>query len=193
MTYSNTSALRERRETPTGGASRFISACVVAGVHIACIAWLAGRVVSARGPKVAAVPMVAEIITLVRSDTPWAGVQLIPVDQPLQLDTPELPIAAAPDPAVDAPRIDPALAIDVAPYSARAELTPGIIATILLLLEISPEGSVLSAQIVRSNAGDAANAAAIQYAHATHWMPGKVGGEPRAMQASLTVILGERS
>ena len=102
------------------------------------------------------------------------------------------PIAAEPDVAIDAPRIDPTLAIDIAPYSARAELTPGLIATVLLLLEISPDGSVLSAQIVRSTAGDAANAAAIQYAHATHWMPGKVGGEPRAMQASLTVILGER-
>jgi hypothetical protein len=50
----------------------------------------------------------------------------------------------------------------------------------------------MSAQVVRSNGGDAANAAAIQYAWATRWMPGKIGGEPRAMQASLTVILGER-
>jgi hypothetical protein len=36
------------------------------------------------------------------------------------------------------------------------------------------------------------NAAAIDYAHATRWTPGTMGGEPRAMQASLTVILGER-
>jgi TonB family protein len=70
---------------------------------------------------------------------------------------------------------------------------PGFVATVILLLEISPDGSVMSAQVVRSNANDAANAAAIQYAHATRWMPGKIGGEPRAMQASLTVILGERS
>jgi hypothetical protein len=51
---------------------------------------------------------------------------------------------------------------------------------------------VLSAEVVRSNCGDAANAAALDYSRATRWMPGTIAGEPRAMQASLTVILGER-
>jgi hypothetical protein len=52
---------------------------------------------------------------------------------------------------------------------------------------------VLSAQIVRSNADEAANAAAINYARATKWIPGSIDGEPRAMQASLTVIFGEHA
>jgi TonB family protein len=137
-------------------------------------------------------PMIAEIISLTKSEAPTSGVQFVPTAPTIQLDIPELPIMSEPEMAIDAPRIDATLAVDIRPYSARAELQSGIIATILLLLEISPEGSVLSAQIVRSNASDAANAAAIEYAHATHWMPGKIAGEPRAMQASLTVILGER-
>jgi TonB family protein len=116
----------------------------------------------------------------------------VTIAQPIELDIPELPVSAQPEMSIDSPRIDPSFTVDIAPYSARAELTPGIVATILLMLEISPDGSVLSAEIVRSSAGEAANAAAIKYAQTTHWMPGKIDGEPRAMQASLTVILGER-
>jgi hypothetical protein len=162
------------------------------GGHIACLAWLAGQAIQTRSPQMPAEPMVAEIISLIKSEAPTYGVQFVPTDQTIQLDIPELPIMSEPEMTIDAPRIDATLTVDIRPYSERAELQSGIIATILLLLEISPEGSVLSAQIVRSNASDAANAAAIEYAHATHWMPGKIGGEPRAMQASLTVILGER-
>ena len=89
-------------------------------------------------------------------------------------------------------RIDPTLAVDVAFYSARARLAPGMIATVLLLLDIAPDGSVTAAKVIRSDAGEDANLAALEYARATHWAPGMINGEPRAMQASLTVILGER-
>ena len=194
MTYSTAIVLQGSRR---GGAqstpSCLASACLVFGAHVAIIAWLADRTIQDRHPQFVSEPITAELIAVIRSETPLAGIQLVPVEHAIQLDMPELPIAAEPETSIDEPRIDPTLTVDVAFYSARAGLTPGIIATILLLLDISPDGSVTSAQIVRSNAGDAANAAAIQYAHATRWMPGKIGGEPRAMQASLTVILGERS
>jgi TonB family protein len=172
--------------------ARVTSACLVAGAHIAFICWLVGRVIETRRPVISAEPIVAEILAATRSELPTAGMPLNPIEQSIQLDIPDLPISSEPDITIDAPRIDPSLAVDIAPYSARADLGPGVVATVLLLLEVAPDGSVISAEIVRSNAGDAANAAAIQYAHATRWMPGKVGGEPRAMQASLTVILGER-
>ena len=136
--------------------------------------------------------MIAEILAVVPSETPAAGSQFIPVDQLVELAIPEPPLASQPEMSIDAPRIDADLTVDIAPYATRAQLLPGMIATILMRLEIAPDGSVLSAQVIRSNGGDAANAAAIEYARATRWTPGKIGGEPRAMQASLTVILGER-
>lgn len=182
----------EHRDNSRLTPARLASACLVAGAHIACICWLADRVIATRRPEIAAEPMVAEIFAATRSETPREGVRIIALEQPVELAVPELPVSSESEMTVDAPRIDPSFSVDIAYYSARANLSPGVIATILLLLEIAPDGSVVSAQIIRSSAGDAANAAAMQYAQATRWMPGKVDGEPRAMQASLTVILGER-
>jgi TonB family protein len=62
---------------------------------------------------------------------------------------------------------------------------------VLILLGIAVDGTVEDAQIVRSTGDESANAAALDYARATRWIPGNVSGEPRAMKASLTVILGE--
>ena len=184
--------LREKRETARLTPSRLASACVVVSAHIAIISWLANHAIAARRLELAAQPMMAEILAVVPSETPTAGSQLIPVDQLVELAIPEPPLASQQEISIDAPRIDPDLSVDIAPYTTRAQLLPGVIATILLRLEIAPDGSVMSAEIVRSNGGDAANAAAIEYAHATRWTPGTIGGEPSAMQASLTVILGER-
>ncbi len=192
MSHSSATVSRQSRREGPRRPSRFASACLVVGAHVAVISWLADRTIHDRRPQFVSEPITAELIAVIRNEAPEAGIQLLPVEQAIQLEMPELPVAAEPETSIDEPRIDPILSADIAPYSARADLTPGLIATILLLLDISPDGSVTSAQVIRSNAGDAANAAAIQYAHATHWMPGKVGGEPRAMQASLTVILGER-
>jgi len=58
-------------------------------------------------------------------------------------------------------------------------------------VQIAADGSVISAEVVRSNGDDVTNAAAIDYARTTRWIPGVIDGEPKAMQASLTVILGE--
>lgn len=176
-------------ERPTP--ARIASACVVGIAHVAIIGWLAGHISAARRMDIPVEPIVAEILAM-PAEGPKTGDIFTPADRPIELELPDVTIVSEPEMAIDAPRIDPGLAVDIAPYTARAELMPGIIATILLLLEIAPDGSVISAEIVRSNAGDAANAAAVQYAQATRWMPGKIGGEPRAMQASLTVILGER-
>jgi hypothetical protein len=60
----------------------------------------------------------------------------------------------------------------------------------MLLLQIGADGAVISAGIVR-NGGEAANTAAIDYARETRWIPGTIDGKSRAMQGSLTVILGD--
>jgi TonB family protein len=90
------------------------------------------------------------------------------------------------------PTIDPDVRLDVASYTARANLPAGVVATVILLLDVGRDGTVTAAKVVRSSATEEANEAAVDYAKATRWMPGRIDGEPRAMQASLTVILGER-
>lgn len=92
---------------------------------------------------------------------------------------------------LEAPRIDPDAVLMTAPFAERAQLVPGEVVTVLLLLQIAGDGAVISAKIVRSNGSESANAAALDYARATRWIPGSIDGEPRPMQASLTVILGE--
>ena len=79
-----------------------------------------------------------------------------------------------------------------APFTARAQLDQGEVVTAILLLQVGADGKVISASVVRSNGDDTANEAAVEYARATRWIPGSIDGEPRAMQASLTVILGEK-
>jgi len=138
-------------------------------------------------------PMFAEIIVANPSFTPSLMSAPTPFAPAIDLAPPTLPVETHAElPAIDAPKIDPAAAIDITAYTARAELSQGTVATVILLLEIAPDGSVMSAQVLRSNAGVAATAAALDYARATRWTPGMIDGEPRAMQASLTVILGER-
>lgn len=138
-------------------------------------------------------PMIAEIIELQPASFLSLNSELAPAEPNVVLKMPDsseklesTELSRLP------PMIDPELRVDVAAYSARALLPSGSVAAVILLLEIGPDGSVMSAQVVRSNAGEIANEAAIDYAKATRWKPGTVDGVPMAMQASLTVILGEQ-
>jgi TonB family protein len=172
----------------------FAPACVVIAAHVALISLLMRQGVDRPTLEMSIEPMLVEVIPGTPSAMPEATSLPVPIAMPIALTPPMLPVESqAQTVTIDAPEIDPATAIDAAPYAARAELAPGTVATVILLLEIAPDGSVLSAQVVRSTSGDAANSAALDYARATRWTAGMIDGEPRAMQASLTVILGERS
>jgi TonB family protein len=136
-------------------------------------------------------PMFAELITAdarpETRDPPIAAV----LDPSLDLQPPALPLDAIPKSQVVAPRIDPEWRLDLGPFISRAQLDHGEVVTVLMILQIAADGSVISAAIVRSNGDDAANSAAIDYAKTTRWIAGEVDGESQPMQASLTVILGE--
>jgi TonB family protein len=169
---------------------RMIVICGIAIGHVVLALLLMREPIALHKLRPEATPIMAEI--LMTDD----GAKSAPVSE---LTTPELPVVLAPpslpadtsEPQRDMPRIDPEVRPDIASFSARAQLAPGTTATVMLTLEIAPDGSVMSAQVVRSNAGEAANEAAIDYARTTRWSPGMIDGEPHAMQASLTVILGE--
>lgn len=112
--------------------------------------------------------------------------------QDVRLVVPELPANDLPTTAaLDPPKIDPSFAPDMARFTERANLPFGQSVTVLLLLDIAADGSVITARVARSSGNDDANSAAIEYAYTTRWIPGTVDGQPQVMKANLTVILGE--
>ncbi len=92
--------------------------------------------------------------------------------------------------SLELPHLDSTGMPELASYSARADLPPGQIATVVVVVEKADDGNVISAEVVRSTGNDSTNEAAKSYARDTKWIPGMVLGVPRAMKASLTVILG---
>jgi TonB family protein len=172
-------------------------ALAIAGAHLAFgTLWLMGPI-ELHAQSGGVTPMYAEFIadeppreTILRRE-PLEFVEPIEIAMP---ELPEVAVAAiVEEPAVEAPRIDPLFGPDVTPYSARANLAAGKTATVLLTVSIGADGAVISAEIVRGSGDESVNAAALDYARATRWIPGTIGGVPRPMQASLTVILGENA
>jgi TonB family protein len=175
--------------------SRTLIAVVIAAGHVFVgLLWYMNPI-HMRAQSTGNSPMYAEFI----SDAPQVETtyRVAPIEdaQSIEMPWPELPEAAIAaineETAVDVPRIDPLNGPDVTQYSARAHLPAGKIATVILNVSIGADGAVLTAEVVRSNGDESANAAAMDYARATRWIPGMVGGVPRPMPASLTVILGE--
>jgi TonB family protein len=168
-------------------------ACFIAAAHVVVV--LLGMRASSQihSSEEPVQPMSAEIIAPQAASLLSLNPDLAPAEIAVTLEMPNLSAELeSAEPSLQPPMIDPDMRLDVSSYSARAALPAGAVATVILLLGIGPDGSVTSAEVIRSNAADAANEAAIDYAKSTQWKPGRVDGEPRAMQASLTVILGER-
>jgi TonB family protein len=172
--------------------ARVIAALFVGGGHLAIALFVMNNVVRSQTRS----PAVEPIIVFVEPQRPVIDSLSLQSEQPasqLALVAPELPPQAMlVETAVDPPKVDPGFAPDMAFYSQRANLTHGTKASVMLLLDIAADGSVITAQLVRGSDDAAVNAVAIEYAKATRWIPGTVDGVPRTMQASLNVILGER-
>jgi TonB family protein len=158
--------------------------------HAALVSWLILDPVPVRRLLPEPKPLVMAFISPddpLRSPS-WPALAITdPLDE---FEAPSFPLDAI-ELETEAPRIDPELRLDISPYSERAGLSPGSVVTVILLLQIAADGTVISAKVIRSNGDDPAVSAAIEYARATRWIPGTVDGQPSAMQASLAVILGE--
>jgi Gram-negative bacterial TonB protein C-terminal len=173
--------------------SLLVGGAIVAA-HAAIALLLTQRTVHIRVDPETVQPMIVRIIEPQAVSLLSLNPDLAPAEPAMALKMPTLPAEfEATDPAMQPPTIDPEMRLDVSTYSARALLPSGAVVTVILLLEIGPDGSVMSAKLVRRAAEDAANEVALEYARNTHWLPGRVDGQPKTMQASLTVILGERA
>lgn len=166
---------------------------LIAIVHLGFVAVFLSKPFEVQKARPEPVIMVADIISYETQALTVVPTSSLDTDLPIEIDAPALAPDAIPTEQTESPRIDPDFQVSSAPFVSRAQLSAGEVATIILMLQIAADGSVISAEIVRSSGGEAASAAAIDYAKATRWIPGSIDGEPQAMQASLTVILGEKA
>jgi TonB family protein len=172
---------------------RGILLAIVAGAHVMIVVHWIANPMSVRIAHDAVEPMYAEFFSaeppdesVFKTEANWP-----PISGPIP-ELPELAVASLmAEPPIEGPMIDPMWGPDIAEYSERANLSAGKTVKVILTVAIGADGAVISAEVLSSTGDEAANDAALDYARATRWIPGTVGGEPRAMQASLTVILGE--
>jgi len=172
---------------------RGVIACLVVGGHAllgVMLRWNDVRVAASAGSST---PIYAEWIEEIPPDEPL----FVPnVEVPeLQVPPPELPDVSVTHvvdaPNLESPRIDPNWGPDAREFTRRAALPAGKKATIMLMVAIGIDGTVISARVVRSNGTEIANAVAIEYARETRWIPGMVDGKPSPMETSLTVVFGD--
>jgi TonB family protein len=175
--------------------SRAFLLALIAGAHVIVgMSWLRNPI-GVRTMSVPAEPMFAEMFAAEPPLEPVRAQSEAVPNEPVDIPVPDLPtdaLALADEPTIQAPQIDPLSAPNISAFAERADLHDGKKVTVMLMISVGVDGSVISAQIVRSNGEASANTAALDYARATRWIPGTIDGQPQAMEASLTVILGER-
>lgn len=154
---------------------------------------------AARPPEI--MVMTAEILQLreARDKVPAPDLQLavparpdINAPQDIQFDDSiEDDLAAIIAPA-SAPHLARVQTADPTAFALRAHLPPGRPTTVILRLEVTPEGSVGSADVVSTSNNAAADAAAVDYALELRWVPGTVDRKPVRMRIRFPVTLVAR-
>ena len=91
--------------------------------------------------------------------------------------------------SASAPRVDPTSQVDESLYAYRAGLSPGESATVILDLEVRPDGTIGNVEVLKSSGSLEADEAAMLYVHMLHWIPGSVDRHARAMRVRWPVTL----
>jgi len=177
---------------------RLLIAGAVAAGHVALLgqlAFVAPREAAGNGaPEFLAI---AQIIVQAphwdKVPLPQVDFDTVPVDtDALKLvqfdDAGEDPLAGVIGPA-SAPRLARFQYVDVRDFAQRAGVRPGHPVTVVLSVQVTPDGAANSVDVVRSSGSATADAAAIDYALSLRWIPGTVDRNPRAMRVMLPVTL----
>jgi TonB family protein len=88
-----------------------------------------------------------------------------------------------------APQLSQFQPVTSALFARRAGLAPGHAASVVLVVEILPDGTVGSVQVTRSFGDPTVDAAAVAYARRLRWIPGTQNHQAQAMRISLPVTL----
>jgi hypothetical protein len=91
--------------------------------------------------------------------------------------------------AATSPRLAPSQSADVREYAQRAGVAPGNPLIVVLSVRVGTDGIPGPIAVLRSCGSEAADRAAIDYAHLLRWIPGAIDGVPRSMLVILPVTL----
>jgi TonB family protein len=118
-----------------------------------------------------ATPRVSRAITMVQFESPdWGDISGV----------------TAPTSAPILSRFQP---VDSADFARSAGLQPGQAASVVLTVEVLPDGTVGAVEIARSSGDAAVDAAAAAYARELRWIPGTREHHAEAMRINLPVTL----
>jgi TonB family protein len=89
--------------------------------------------------------------------------------------------------ATSAPRPHRIQSVDIQQYAQRAQVRPGQPATVVLSIEVQPDGTVRSTTVIRSCGDRRVDILAMDYARRLIWFPGTVGQQPQTMRVVYPV------
>ena len=90
---------------------------------------------------------------------------------------------------ISAPHVARVQSVDLATFARRLKLPPGVALTILLRVQVTEDGWVDSADVIRTSGNEAADAAAIDYAQELRWVPGTINHSPKTQRVMFSVTL----
>jgi TonB family protein len=178
--------------------SRWMRTAAIAAVHVVLIR-LAGidffAHTQVRSPAIEPITAARFIVQSVDWDTapfPEVDLQTIVVDQAalqvIRFDEGDADWLSGIIGATSAPRPHRIQSVDIQQYAQRAQLRPGQPATVVLSIEIQPDGAVRSATVIRSCRDRRIDILAMDYARRLSWFPGTVGQQPQTMRVVYPVM-----
>lgn len=101
----------------------------------------------------------------------------------MEAPSPIIVVADAPEAIIaprSSPQVDTTSWVEMAPYARRAGLQPGEGATVVLRVLVNSDGYATNVDVDVSSGSASVDAAAVEYALATRWLPGTEVGAPVA-------------
>ena len=90
-----------------------------------------------------------------------------------------------------APRLRRIQSVDIRQYAQRAQLGSRRFVTVVLSLEVRPDGTVRAANVIRTCGDARTDAIAMDYARRLNWFPGTVDQQPQTMRIVFPVTLAQ--
>lgn len=90
---------------------------------------------------------------------------------------------------ISAPHVARVQSVDLATFARRLKLPPGVAITVLLRVQVTEEGWVDSADVIRTSGSAEADAAAVDYVQELRWVPGTIDHSPKTQRVMFSVTL----
>lgn len=178
---------------------RFLIACWILAAHL--VVFLEVSKASAIGKRHEGYREISSIMAFIVSEQ--QGLDTVPlpdvVFKPAKIDLTSLVAIQFEDPeetglagvvgSTSAPRLSRVQPADLDSFAIQAGLQPGQVVTVVLIVEVLPDGSVGSVSVSRGTRDPAVDAAAMDYASTLRWIPGTIDHHAQSMRIRFPVTL----